>query len=377
VSDTPLPVDDLNVQTFWPRLLAGPHLCSRRALYQHYDSEVKASTVLRPGEADAGVVAPLRETCAGVAVSADGNPRVSRVDPYLGGVMAVVEAVRNVVCVGGVPAAITDCLNYGNPEVPEVFHDFVEGVRGIGDACRKLGRLEAPEEPLPVVSGNVSFYNQSSRGKAIAPSPIVCCVAVVADVSRCRSLSFKRAGNHLVRVGAFSAALGGSLLAHEIDPTWRGAIADVDYEALGAELRLVLQAHREGWATAVHDVSEGGMLAAVTEMALGPEGRGRRGAKLDLASLAVGHADAAVLFAEHGGFLVEVEREQLAAFQAAAATHRAATEVLGMVLDEPLLRIEGLQRSVEWTLAELAAAREQPMERLLARDVPVTPGERA
>lgn len=339
-------------------LFGSPHLCSRRSLFQHYDSEVKGNTVLRPGEADAGVIAPIPGAAVGVAMSVDGNPRISRTDPYLGGAMAVVESVRNVVCAGAVPLAVTDCLNYGNPEVPEVFHDFVEGVRGIGDACRGLGRLDAPEEPLPVVSGNVSFYNQSATGGAIAPSPIVCCLGLVADVSRARSLTLKSAGDALYRVGAFVPGMGGSLYAQYVDPTWRGPVPPPDYAALRAELRLVLEAFHRGWAVAAHDVSEGGTLAAVTEMALGPESHGSRGMALDLPA-----DDTDALFGEAGAFLLEIPEAARAEFEAAATRHGATVARIGTVVDDPVVRVG----SREVPLRALADARERTLPRLLSR----------
>ncbi|MCK4593571.1 phosphoribosylformylglycinamidine synthase, partial [bacterium] len=168
----PVPVrqkPDLSCGEILRRMLASPQGCSRYPIFKRYDSEVQGHTVLRPGEADAGVVTPLEGCPAGVAMTADGNPRLGEVDPYLGAVHAVAEAARNVACTGAKPAAITDCLNYGNPEKPEVFSQFAEGLRGIGDACRGLGLTGHPDAPLPVVSGNVSFYNQSAKGRAVPP----------------------------------------------------------------------------------------------------------------------------------------------------------------------------------------------------------------
>ena len=368
ISETPLPVEGRDVGRTLVELLATPHLCSRRELYQHYDSEVQARTAMKPGNADAGLSIPVPGHPSALAVTVDGNPRIARVDPYLGGVYAVVEAARNVACVGGVPAAMTDCLNYGNPEQPEVFWEFEQGVKGIGDACRGVGRLDAEGEPLPVISGNVSFYNQSSTGRAIAPSPIVCGLGVVADASRSRSLSLKRVGDVLYRLGAFTPELGGSVLAHVLDPRWRAPVPPVDYEAVRAEIRTVLEAYHERWAEAVHDLSEGGTLVALSEMALGPVGRLRRGARVDLRSFATEHGDFAAAFGEAGGFLVEVAPENAEAFEAAAARHGAVLTRLGEVTDEAVLRVEGLQQgAIAVPLEELAAAREATMPALLHR----------
>jgi len=392
-SRRPLRVEGRDFAADLVALMASEHLCSRRPLFQHYDSEVKANTVLRPGEADAGVVTPIEGSWAGMAASVDGNPRFCRVDPRLGAAHAVVEAARNVACVGASPAAITDCLNYGSPEVPEVFFTFLEGVRGIGEACRGVGRLEAPEDPLPVVSGNVSFYNQSASGRAVAPSPIICCVGVVPDASVCRSLALKQPGDLIYRVGAFTSALGGSLWAEWIDPQWRGPLPPIDYPAVRAELAFIVQQVREGRAQAVHDVSEGGSLAALAEMALGSESLGRRGVRVDFSALAdsgeaMDHssdggagesgageggkpacfAPAALAWAEGGGFWVEVRPDDAAAFEDAASRAGVWWRKLGEVTARPRLVIQGLGQDLDLALEELAAAREPTMFRLLDRE---------
>jgi phosphoribosylformylglycinamidine synthase len=357
-------------------LIGSPHLSSRRELFQHYDSEVKANTVMRPGEADSGIIAPIPGCRSGIALTVDGNPRISRNDPYLGGALAVVEAARNLIAVGAVPQAITDCLNYGNPEDPEVFHDFREGVRGIGDACRGLGRLEARGEALPVVSGNVSFYNQSSSGGAVAPSPIICGVGTVADISRARSIQFKAAGNPIYRVGRWDARMGGSLYAHWVDPRARGEVSVPDYDAINAEFRLVLEAQLRSWSVAVHDVSEGGSLGTLAEMALGAESLGLRGAEIDLSDAANAVGAAAALFGEGGGFLIEIENDERQNFEAAAAQHEATIECIGRVTSDPSLTIDGVGTMLRWTLSELAERREACLPRLLRRLSPAEEGER-
>jgi len=348
-------------------LMGSPHLSSRRELFQHYDSEVQANTVMRPGEADSGIIAPIPGCKSGIALTVDGNPRISRNDPYLGGALAVVEAARNLIAVGAIPQAITDCLNYGNPEEPEVFYDFREGVRGIGDACRGLGRLEAPNEALPVVSGNVSFYNQSASGGAVAPSPIVCGVGTVADISRARSIQFKAAGNPIYRVGRWDARMGGSLYAHWLDPKARGEVPAPDYGAINAEFRLLLEAQLRSWSVAVHDVSEGGSLTALAEMALGAESLGSRGAEIDLTKAVNEVGAAAALFGEGGGFLVEIQNDGRRNFEAAAAQHEASVECIGRVMDEPSLTIDCADARLHWTLRELAERREACLPRLLRR----------
>ncbi len=349
-------------------LLASFALCSRRALFQHFDSEVKACTVLRPGEADAGVVTPIAESPVGMATSVDGNPRYCRVDPCLGAAYAVVEAARNVACVGASPAAITDCLNFGSPESPEVFHGFVESVRGIGDACRGLGRLEAAEDPLPVISGNVSFYNQSASGRAVAPSPIVCCVGIVPDASVCRSLSLKEAGNLVYRIGSFCRELGGSIYAEVLDPLWRGALPAIDYPTVRREIELVVALVRENKLLAVHDISEGGTLVALAEMVLGPESLGRLGLRANLSGACQEVGEIAAAFGEAGGFLVEIRPQDVGLLEGRAQALGLACVGIGEVTQEREFVVEGLSRPLRLSLDELRRAREETMPRLLSRE---------
>ncbi|MDD3642033.1 MAG: phosphoribosylformylglycinamidine synthase subunit PurL [Candidatus Krumholzibacteria bacterium] len=299
------------------KILGSPNIASKNYVFKHYDSEVQGRAVLRPGEADAGVIAPLPGRAVGLAFSVDGNPWYGAIDPYQGGALAVCEAARNVAAVGAVPSAITDCLNYGNPEVPEVFWEFTEGVRGIGDACRGIGLISHEGHPLPVVSGNVSFYNQGARGKAIPPSPIVCCVGVVEDYSRCRSLAFKEEGDEVFLVGEPLAELGGSEYLRTVYGAEGASVPKADFVRERGQIRAVLEMHRRGWVRACHDISQGGLLTAVAEMALGPAGEGSLGLAIEASNLsAAGLGAETVLFSETGGFVVEVgpgiERDLLA-----------------------------------------------------------------
>jgi phosphoribosylformylglycinamidine synthase II/phosphoribosylformylglycinamidine synthase I len=296
----------------WLSLAGHANLCSREYIYRHYDSEVQGCSVLRPGEADAGVIAPLPGCSRGIALAADGNPVLGELDPYAAGAAAVLEACRNVACVGGMPAAITDCLNFGNPERPEVFWQFEEAVRGIADACRGLGRLDADGEPLPVVSGNVSFYNQSPGGRAVAPSPIVACVGIVADVSRCRSLRFKAAGEGIYLVGAPVAQLGGSVYLAAGFAAGHPGAPPLDLAAARREIGVILELVRRGLATAVHDISEGGLAQALLEMSVGLEGQVELGAEIELPAGLAELTLREILFSERGGFVVTVPPERQA-----------------------------------------------------------------
>jgi phosphoribosylformylglycinamidine synthase len=348
----------------WLALAGHPGVASREYLFRHYDSEVQAGTILRPGEADAGVTAPLPGCRRAVAITCDGNPLLGEADPWQAGARAVLEACRNVVCVGGEPAAITDCLNYGNPEQPHTMWQFTEGVRGIGEACRALGRLSAPQEPLPVISGNVSFYNQSASGRTVAPSPIVACVGVVDDYQRSRSQHLKAPGDRLYLVGEPGAETGGSLYLAAGFSAGRPAVPPIDWEAARRELSAVLSLVRAGIVDAVHDVSDGGLAIALTEMAVGLEGQARLGARLaQPADLALTLRE--FLFAEGGGFVVSAPAASALEVEKLLSFGGARWWPLGEVTGDGLLAVEGPdQTRVVMTVDELAAAWQGTIPRL-------------
>ena len=275
---------------------------SKHYVYRHYDSEVKGLAVLRPGEADSAVIC-VPGTRLGVATSADGNPRYSVIDAYLGAVHAVCESVRNVAAVGAIPVTLTDCLNFGNPEDAHVFQDFVDTVRGIGDAARALGPLDA-DRTIPITSGNVSFYNESSSGAAVPPSPIIACYGLLEDYSTAVGICLKAVGSTLILVGEPKSALGGSALYATLGLDDSGTLPGVDLDAERGAILTVTDAIRKGLARACHDISEGGLLTALAEMVVGGWGMGRLGADVKL-DLGQGMEPVEALFSEGGGFVVE------------------------------------------------------------------------
>ena len=326
----------------WVSLMAHPNLASREYLFRHYDPEVRGSTVLRPGEADAGVVAPVPGSPLGVALTADGNPLLGLADPWIAGARAVVEAARNVACVGGRPAAITDCLNFGNPEQPEVFHQFRESVRGVGDACRGLTLHARGGEPLPVVSGNVSFYNQSAKGRTVAPSPITACVANVADISKCRSLHLKDPGDRLFLVGRMTSELGGSLYRDAGHAAGTAAVPSPEFESIRREIDTVCTLVEHGLVQAAHDISDGGLAACLTEMALGLEGQEILGADIVQPGFLSDLTLREFLFSEAGGFVLEIRDGDSDAVEAILAEGGVDWAPLGAVTDFNTLTVQGV-----------------------------------
>ncbi len=238
-------------------LMGGPHLSSRRWVWEQYDHMVMGDTVQRPG-GDAGVVR-IHGTTKGLAVTCDVTQRYVTADPEMGAKQAVVETWRNLIAVGADPLAITDNLNFANPERPEVMGQFVGAIKGMGEACRVL--------EYPVVSGNVSLYNETN-GVGIPPTPAIGAIGLVPDIAHLADLRLKHDGNLLVAIGREHGHLGQSLYQELIAGTLEGTPPPVDLADEIKAGRLVRSLIREEKVTAVHDVSDGGLLVAVAEMAL-------------------------------------------------------------------------------------------------------------
>ncbi len=239
-------------------LLRSPNLCSRAWVYEQYDQIVQSSTVLRPG-GDAAVVR-VPGTSRGIALSTDCNPRYCSLDPYLGAQLAVAEAARNVAVTGARPYAVTNCLNFGNPERPESRWEFAESVRGMGDACRALG--------VPIVSGNVSFYNETTGEGSIPPTPTIGMLGVLDDVTRAVAAAFHSEGDCIVLLGENLGELGASeylAVRHNLE---RGVPPLLDLEAEVRLHELLHAAATEGLLRSGHDVSDGGLAVSLAECAL-------------------------------------------------------------------------------------------------------------
>ena len=239
------------------RLVASPDLASRRWVWEQYDSTVMADTVQKPG-GDAAIVR-IHRTNKAVAMSCDVTPRYVQADPYLGAVQAVAENWRNLTAVGATPLAITDNLNFGNPQRPEIMGQFVLAVRGIGDACRALD--------FPVVSGNVSLYNETN-GQGILPTPAIGGVGLLLDVTKHASIPFKAAGETILVIGETKGHLGQSSYVREIHGREEGAPPPVDLKVERRNGEFVRGLITAGCVCTVHDVSDGGLAVAIAEMAV-------------------------------------------------------------------------------------------------------------
>jgi phosphoribosylformylglycinamidine synthase len=239
------------------KLIATPELCSKRWVWEQYDHVILGNTVQRPG-GDAAVVR-IQDGPKGLALTVDVTPRYCDADPFEGGKQAVAEAWRNITAVGGRPLAITDNLNFGNPERAEIMGQFVGCLKGISDACRALD--------FPVVSGNVSLYNETN-GRAILPTPSIGGVGVLDDFTKSATLALKAEDEAILLIGETQGWLGQSVYLHEICGREEGAPPPVDLSAEKRNGDVVRGMIHAGTATAVHDVSDGGLLIALAEMAI-------------------------------------------------------------------------------------------------------------
>jgi phosphoribosylformylglycinamidine synthase subunit PurL len=318
------------------RLLASPDLASKRWIWEQYDHTVMGDTVQRPG-GDAAVVR-VHGTRKGLALTTDCTPRYCAADPFEGGKQAVAEAWRNLVAVGARPLAITNCLNFGSPERPAVMGQLAGCVEGMAEACAALD--------FPVVSGNVSLYNETS-GAAILPTPNVGGLGLIADVGRMATCALPAEGLSLVLVGACEGRLGRSAYRAAVAGREDGAPPPVDLAAERRNGAFVLEQVRSGAVRACHDLSDGGLAAALAEMCLA----GGIGASLEVPD----GGDAGWLFGEdQARYLLAVEPEAVADLLAAAA----AADVLAREVGESggdALMIAG---ETPISLRELEAARE-------------------
>ncbi len=250
------------------RLLESPNLASREWIYRQYDTYVGGGSIVRPGS-DAAVVR-LPGTQKAIAMTLDCNSRLCLLDPYVGTVSAVAEAARNLAATGAEPIGVTNCLNFGNPEKPDVMWQFQQVIAGLRDACLAFG--------TPVVSGNVSFYNET-EGQSIPPTPVIGMVGLLEDASQRVTQWFKGEGDAVVLLGRNREELGGSEYLAVVHHQVRGSLPWVDLDSERRLIRVAVTAAREGLLRSAHDVAEGGLAVALAECCISDEGGRVLGAK--------------------------------------------------------------------------------------------------
>jgi len=353
-------------------MLTSPNIASKRWVYEQYDHTVQTNTVVAPGEGDAAVLRIKPEmgifvekhlddemefTNKGIAVTADCNSLYCYLDPYLGAQIAVAEAARNLVCVGAEPAAVTDCLCFGNPDHPERFWQFVEAVKGIADACRFFN--------LPVVSGNVSFYNESEEA-VIYPTPLIGMIGVLDDVERHVKMSFKDDGDAIILLGLCKDELGGSEYLRFIHGIEAGKPPSLELELERKVQATALEMIRKGLVNSAHDCSEGGLFVCLAECCIA----GKKGARVTLTRDCISdeqvRADALLFGETQSRIIVTVPREAIKEAIEVAVKHGCPASVIGEVGGEHLI-IEWDNGNAKERLVEIAV---EEMERLWEEAIP-------
>ena len=307
-------------------LLDNPNVASKRWVFRQYDSIVLSNTVEGPGS-DAAVLR-IKHSKRGIALKVDSNPRACERDPYIGAVATVCEAVRNVACVGAHPVGITNCLNYGNPERPEIMWQFIRGVEALREASLAFG--------APVVSGNVSFYNET-EGRAIMPTPTIAVLGVMSDVSKRVTQHFKRAGDLIAIVRTAKPRIA----ATEYESMFSldgGALAPIDLEREKMLVEGLVGSAEQGLIQSAHDVSDGGLLVALAEACFNPAEL--VGAQIDLGSRA---SDPAELFGEGPStVVVSIAPGDLARAEKLFSGRGLEFSVIGKVDSTPRLKVAGV-----------------------------------
>jgi len=307
------------------RVLASPAVACKRWVYRQYDSTVRTNTVVGPGS-DAAVVR-VKGTAKGLAMKTDGNGRYGWLDPFEGARLAVAESCRNVVAAGAAPIGATNCLNFGNPEKPEVMGQLVRAIAGLGEACRVLG--------VPITGGNVSLYNETD-GRAIYPTPVVGVVGLLEDATRALVAWFQAEGDGVFLLGDTGEDLGGSEMLKVVHGRVAGRPPRLDLEVEKRLHALVLEAAGAGWLASAHDCSDGGLGTALAECAFRGEVPGL-GGRFDLPGSL---RPDVLLFSESPSRMVVTTREE-AHLRAAAHRHGVPCHRLGTVEGETLTLLSG------------------------------------
>lgn len=325
------------LKTVFLKLLAHENIASRAPIYENYDKQVQGRTIIEAGDADAGVMQPFNEEKypeeirqTGIALSLDQCPRYNKIDPYWGAINAVVESARNVASIGALPQAITDCLCFGNPEKPEHMWDFIESVRGIADACKAIGLKAFPNASLPVISGNVSLYNES-KGNAIPPSPMISCLGNMPDVTKAITKHFKKTGSFIILIGERQDECGGSVY-YDLYNELGANVPKPNLQTIAAEIYAVTEAIQNGLVLSAHDISDGGIAVAIAEMSF----KHQIGVNIDIpGSLSL----AKKCFSETGGFILEIAKDKWTACQKLFASFNVPLFKLGETIKEPILHL--------------------------------------
>ena len=323
-------------------LLGSPNLASKEWIYRQYDQFVRTNTVVGPG-ADAAVIR-IKGTTKALALTVDGNSRYCYLDPYVGGVVAVAEAARNLACVGARPIGLTDCLNFGSPENPDVMWQFAQVIHGMRDACMSLN--------VPVVSGNVSFYNETD-GTPIYPTPTIGMVGLIDKVERVVTPWFKTAGDAVALLGRTREELGGSEYLKVVHGLTRGTPPWIDLKMERAVQLCCLEAIEQELLSSAHDVSEGGLAVALAECCFGNPER-PLGVRIETREMIRG--DASLFSESQSRIVISMKEGNVDRLKEIAARHNVPMQIIGSVggnrfTIQPLMQLPIDELKTIWSTA--------------------------
>ena len=331
-----IPVPD-NFNKILIKMISHENIASKSVVYESYDKQVQGRTIIEAGMSDAGVMAPFNSEKypkeiqkIGIALSTDHNPNQSKINPYLGGVNATLESMRNVASVGATPHAMSDCLCFGNPEKPHQMWEFVEAVRGISDACKKMKLKDHPESPTPIIAGNVSFYNESKSG-SIPPSPIISCLGKINDISNVVTMSFKSPASKIFMIGKRKDELGGSLY-YSLHKELGANVPNPDIDEVKNQIYAITDSIDNNLISACHDISDGGVAVTLSEMTF----ENNIGCSVNISGeLSVEK----LLFSETGGFIIEVIDSNVDAIKKIFQSYDLKIDLIGETTKEKYIKI--------------------------------------
>lgn len=348
-----LDLSDAEIMSLTTQIMGHENVASRQPIYEKYDKDVQGITIIESGEADAGLIAPLlnrfelapADRKVGVALSVDANPRYGLISAKSQSSLAVLEGMRNVAAVGATPWCITDCLNYGNPENPSEMQEIVDGIAGIKEALESMPHKLHPDEPTPVVSGNVSLYNYS-KNRSVPPSAIVATVGVIPNYEKAIKQGAHSVESAFYLVGDRQASLGGSVAFDILQkPINQGFLPEINYQKAKAEIFGLIDAIDAETVLAAHDISDGGLITAILEMFFASEHK--LGAELKVDPAQFGLTLAEFLFSETGGFVVQVPTNKQAKFEQIMSENNAQITNLGQAnLSSQQLTLNNLQFNI-------------------------------
>ena len=335
------------------QLLGSPDIANKKWVYEQYDHMVQTNTMVLPGAADASVLR-LKDTGKAISITTDGNGAYCYLDPFVGGMIAVCEAARNVVCTGAEPIALTNCLNFGNPEKPDVMWQFKQAVQGMSDACKTLN--------VPVISGNVSFYNENN-GVAVFPTPVVGMLGLIEaanenEIKHC-TMGFAKSGDVIVMLGENKDELGGSEYLKVVHGKIAGHPPAIDLNFEKSVQQTCLEAIRNGLVRSAHDTSEGGLAVTVSECCMA----GNVGAMLSIMDPL---DPVPLLFSEtQSRIILSIPPENLFILEKIAIKHRVPIEVIGKVGGKDLIIKKGNKTVIDLPIKDLSETYYNSIENIM------------